>query len=381
MADRLLRVDHRLTAASASRTSRLRGVRRVHLIGWLFVAPALFMYAAFVLLPLALTFQYSFYRWDGIGPSEWVGLGNYVNVLTDPDLVGVILNAFKLIFFFSFLPVGLGLIVAAVMRRIATGRFGTASRTVLFLPQIIPLVAAGIAWKWVLSTSGVVNQVLTAIGLGDITRAWLGDFDTALPAVGLIGAWVLIGLCTILLLTGMSKIDPALYESARLDGAGAVQEFRSITLPSLRQEIGVCITVTVIAALASFDIVYIATGGGPGGSTAVPGPRDLPARLRGAAGRPGVGAGSGPVHPRPRMRASDPAARPWGRVDDRRSTRDADGQAAAAPPGRRSRCSRSSVCCRPRWLPRTRRRWGSSGRQTRSGATSSTRSTSRRCRP
>lgn len=271
LGDRLLRVDQRITAASDQRTSRLRGVRWSHIIGWLFVAPALVMYAAFVLLPLALTVQYSLYRWDGIGPSEWVGLRNYVSVLTDPDLVGVILNAFKLIVFFSFIPVGLGLIVASVMRRIATGRFGTVSRTVLFLPQIIPLVAAGIAWKWVLSSSGVVNQVLSAIGLGDVTRAWLGDFDTALPAVGIIGAWVLIGLCTILLLTGMSKIDGALYESARLDGAGAFQEFRSITLPSLRQEIGVCITVTVIAALASFDIVYIATGGGPGGSTTVPG--------------------------------------------------------------------------------------------------------------
>ena len=229
------------------------------------------MYGAFVLLPLAMTIQFSLYRWDGIGPSEWVGLRNYVSVLTDPDLLGVIFNAFKLIIFFSIIPVGLGLIVASVMRRIATGRFGTVSRTILFLPQIIPLVAAGIAWKWVLSTSGVVNQVLTALGLEDVTRAWLGDFDTALPAVGIIGAWVLIGLCTILLLTGMSKIDQALYESARLDGAGAIQEFRSITLPSLHQEIGVCITVTVIAALASFDIVYIATGGGPGGSTAVPG--------------------------------------------------------------------------------------------------------------
>ena len=72
----------------------------------------------------------------------------------------------------------------------------------LFLPQIIPLVAAGIAWKWAFSTSGVVNQILSAIGLGGVTRAWLGDFDTALPAVGIIGAWVLIGLCTILLLTG-----------------------------------------------------------------------------------------------------------------------------------------------------------------------------------
>jgi raffinose/stachyose/melibiose transport system permease protein len=83
--------------------------------------------------------------------------------------------------------------------------------------------------------------------------------------------WVLLGLCTILLLTGMSKIDPALYEAARIDGAGPIQEFRSITLPSLRYEIGVCLTITIIAALASFDIVYIATQGGPGTTTTVPG--------------------------------------------------------------------------------------------------------------
>ena len=72
----------------------------------------------------------------------------------------------------------------------------------LFLPQVIPLVAAGIIWGWLLSLNGLINQVLTAIGLGDVTRAWLGDFDLALPAVGLIGTWVLLGLCTVLLLTG-----------------------------------------------------------------------------------------------------------------------------------------------------------------------------------
>ncbi len=69
----------------------------------------------------------------------------------------------------------------------------------------------------------------------------------------------------------MSKIDPALYEAARIDGAGPVREFFSITVPSLRQEIGVCVTVTVIAALASFDIIYVSTQGGPGNSTMVPG--------------------------------------------------------------------------------------------------------------
>ena len=89
--------------------------------------------------------------------------------------------------------------------------------------------------------------------------------------MGVIGVWVLIGLCSILLLTGMSKIDQALYEAARIDGATAWQEFRSITVPSLRYEIGVCITVTVIASLAAFDIIYISTLGGPGTATTVPG--------------------------------------------------------------------------------------------------------------
>jgi raffinose/stachyose/melibiose transport system permease protein len=240
-------------------------------VGWLFVLPALTMYALFVLQPLVLTFQYSLYRWDGVGPADWVGLANYATVLSDPRLLETLFNAFRLVVFYSFVPVGLGLVTASVVHRVATGRLGTISRTILFLPQVIPLVAAGIIWGRLLSLSGLVNEGLTAIGLGDVTRAWLGDFDTALPAVGIIGIWVLLGFSTVLLLTGMTKIDAALYESARLDGAGWRSEFRAITLPSLRYEIGVCLTVTIIAALAAFDIVYVTTGGGPGNATAVPG--------------------------------------------------------------------------------------------------------------
>jgi raffinose/stachyose/melibiose transport system permease protein len=255
----------------AGRIPWKRGIRRQTLVGWLFVAPALAMYGLFVLQPLALTVQYSLYRWDGVGPATWVGLSNYATVLSEPRLVETLFNAFRLVLFFSLVPVGLGLVTASVIQRVATGRLGTISRTVLFLPQVIPLVAAGIIWGRLLSLSGLVNQGFTAIGLGDVTRAWLGDFDTALPAVGIIGIWVLLGFCTVLLLTGMTKIEAALFESARLDGAGWFQEFKAITVPSLRNEIGVCITVTVIAALAAFDIVYVSTGGGPGGATAVPG--------------------------------------------------------------------------------------------------------------
>jgi raffinose/stachyose/melibiose transport system permease protein len=265
--------SNKRAAASASswRSTPSKLFRQETIIGWFFVLPALLMYAVFVLLPLFLSIQYSFFRWDGIGEMTWVGLRNYTTVLEDPDLLETIFNAFKLVLFFSIIPVGLGLVVASVMYRVAQDRLGDLARTILFLPQVIPLVAAGIIWGWLLSLSGLINQILNTLGLGSMSRSWLGDFDWALPSVGFIGIWVLLGFCTVLLWTGMTKLDPALYESARMDGAGWFPEFMNITLPLLRQEIAVCLTVTIIAALSAFDIVYVTTAGGPGTSTAVPG--------------------------------------------------------------------------------------------------------------
>lgn len=255
----------------ARRLSPARGSRKATAAAWLFIAPAALAYAAFVLVPLGMSIYYSLLRWDGIGAAKFHGLTNYLTVLTDSDLLQIIGNAFQLVLYFTLIPVGLGLAVASAIRSQMAGRFGTLTRTVLFLPQVIPLVAAGIAWSWMFASTGLVNQTLKAIGLSGWARGWLGDFVWALPAVGIIGAWVLLGLCTMLLVTGITKIDPSLYEAARLDGARPWHEFRYITLPGLRQEIGVCITVTVIAALASFDIVYISTQGGPGITTTVPG--------------------------------------------------------------------------------------------------------------
>ena len=264
--------DNRPASLAFSRwISFSKVVHRESIIGWLFVLPALLMYAMFVLLPFLLSIQYSFYRWNGIGPMTWVGLHNYKTVLEVPNLLETIYNALRLVVYFSFIPVTLGLVVASIMNRVATGRLGAMARTVLFLPQVIPLVAAGIIWGWLLALPGLINQILRAVGLGSFARAWLGDFDWALPAVGFIGIWVLLGFCTVLLWTGMTKLDPALYESARIDGAGWLTEFVKITIPLLRHEIGVCLTVTVIAALAAFEIVYVSTAGGPGNATAVPG--------------------------------------------------------------------------------------------------------------
>ena len=203
-----------------------------------FVLPALAVYGFFTLQSLAKSVQYSFYSWNGIGEAKWVGLANYAEVFSDPRRVTALLNAFKLIFFYSFLSIALGLIAATLIRGL-NSRWSRASQTLLFLPQVVPLVGAGIAWTWLYYSDGAVNQILRAIGLGGVARAWLADFTFALPAIGIVGTWVLIGLCTMLLSAGMTKIDPALYDAARVDGAGPIREFFAVTLPGVRGELTV----------------------------------------------------------------------------------------------------------------------------------------------
>ncbi|GGV29756.1 ABC transporter permease [Kitasatospora herbaricolor] len=264
---------HRTQAQSGRSARTLRagpGRPRSRRIAYLYLAPALALYTAFVVLPWLHTMWLSFFEWDGVTVGTWAGLANYREVLTDPALRSSIVHALGFIGFYSLLPIALGLLLAAVIGG-RGGRRYPVSRTVLFLPQIIPLVAVGVTWKWMYSTDGIVNQVLRAVGLGSITRAWLGDFTWAYVAVGLVGTWVMLGLCLIVFQAGIQKIDSSLYEAARLDGAGPVQEFFAVTLPGLRAEIGVALTITVISALASFDVVYVTTGGGPGDSTTVPG--------------------------------------------------------------------------------------------------------------
>jgi raffinose/stachyose/melibiose transport system permease protein len=265
-----------MPTTTARRGRRSRGalpgrpaLRRLPTLLWLL--PAATAYAMFVLYPLTQTVRYSLYDWNGIGQAVWVGAANYVTVVTDPTLYESLLHTIVLILFFSFVPITAGLIAATFIRDARSLRVAGAARTILFLPQIVPLAAAAIAWTWLYADDGLINGVLRGVGAGDLARPWLADFDAALPAVGLVGSWAMVGFCTVLFLAGIGRIDVSLYEAARLDGASGVQEFFAVTLPGLRHEILVCATVTLIAAIASFDLVYMMTGGGPGFSTMVPG--------------------------------------------------------------------------------------------------------------
>lgn len=251
----------------AGRYRRAPGSPRA--IGYLYVVPALALYAVFLLFPFGQTVWLSLLHWDGLNVATWAGAGNYRALLTDPTLRAPFGHALVLLLFYAALPVAIGLLLASALTRFRV-RGMTFFRTVLFLPQVLAMVVVGVAWRAILTPDGLLNDTLRLVGLDGLARPWLGDSTFALPAVGVVGTWVETGLCLVLFLAGAQRIPRELYEAARLDGAGALGEFRAVTLPGLRPQIAVALTLTIVAGLRNFDLIYITTSGGPGNATSVP---------------------------------------------------------------------------------------------------------------
>lgn len=234
----------------------------------LFILPGLLVYAVFVLVPIISTVRYSFFDWTGFSEATFIGFDNYTELLGDRDFIKAITNNFFFVIFYTIIPILIGLFLTSVLTR---GRIRglTFFRTGLFIPYVMSPVVVGIIWRWLFTLDGPINQLLIAVGLESWTRSWLGDFTYAPLAVGAVGSWVEYGLCMVLFLAGIQGIDEELYDAAKVFGANAWQQFRYVTLPSLRQQILVAFVLTFIAALRVFDLVFVLTNGGPGKQTIV----------------------------------------------------------------------------------------------------------------
>lgn len=237
--------------------------------GYLYLLPGLLAYSLFVFLPILDTFRYSLFAWDGISRPVFTGLRNYTALIHDPTFLTALFNNAVFILFYTVLPILLALLLTGLMtRRPLPGM--TFFRAGLFVPQVMSMVVVGVVWRWILNpVNGPLNQLLRAVGLEAWAKAWLGDFTWALPAVGGIGTWVEYGFCMVLFIAGVQRIEPTLYDAARIDGANAYQEFRYVTLPGLGSELVVATITTLIAALRVFDLVFVTTRGGPGTRTLV----------------------------------------------------------------------------------------------------------------
>ncbi len=236
---------------------------------YLYILPAIAAYLVLAFIPLVQTGWISFHEWDGIGDPVWVGVDNYRELVSNDAIRGAFRNVLVLIFFHSILPVGFGLLLAALLTRTALRGAGV-FRVVLFLPFTISLVVVAVSWQWIYAPQGPANAVLDAIGLGALSRGWLGDFTWALPAVGVTAMWVTFGFPLVLFIAGIAKIPTTLYDAARIDGAGPVREFFAVTLPALKNELAIAVGFTVITTLRSFALIYVMTQGGPGSETRVP---------------------------------------------------------------------------------------------------------------
>ena len=245
------------------------GAGRRPWLGLVYLAPGLILYALVVLVPAGQGVWLSLFHWNGVTAATWAGLSNYTGFLSDPTLRAAVTHTLYFIVFFSLLPIALGLLSAALSSHKSVRGAGI-FRAVIFLPQVITPAVTAVVWQRIYEPGGPVNDLLTLVGLGGITRGWLGDFTWALPALGLAGTWAAFGLCMVMFLAGMQSIPTELYDAVRVDGAGAIREFFTVTLPNLRGPLSVVLALTMIGAIRLFDLVWLTTKGGPGISTITP---------------------------------------------------------------------------------------------------------------
>ena len=232
---------------------------------WLFLLPGLLFFALYVIFPIFQSFNISFYKWDGMGKAEYVGLKNYQKLLNDRAFEISLWNNLKwLVLYLLAIPAGLAL--ALFLNQNITGiRF---YKSLFFFPFVISQVVVGLVFTWFYDPRfGLLNELLSWVALGPIS--FLGDPVLVTYGIILAGLWPQTAYCMILYLTGLNSVDPEQIEAARLDGAKKFKMLWYVIIPQLRPATFIAFVVTIIGALRSFDLISIMTNGGPFGRSRV----------------------------------------------------------------------------------------------------------------
>lgn len=239
-----------------------RMARNEERAGFLFASPWLLGTVLFVVGPVIASVLLSITNWNLISSPKWVGLENYRDMVGDHDFW----QSIRVTLYYTVLAVPMyqvaGLALALLLNQRVRGMY--LFRTIVFLPAVLSGVAVAVLWVSLLNPDlGVVNQVLRAVGIDDPPR-WLQSPSWAVPAIVLMGLWG-VGGGAIIYLAGLQNIPPALYQAARIDGAGAWQTFRHITLPLLTPTLLFTLLIGLIEAFQVFDTAYV-LGGSRGGT-------------------------------------------------------------------------------------------------------------------
>ncbi|GAA3303397.1 MULTISPECIES: carbohydrate ABC transporter permease [Dactylosporangium] len=252
-------------SARAGRTARPArrpgGSRAKRLELALLLTPALILFVGFVLLPIAASVYYSFYKWTGFSPRTWFGFGNYARILDDEVFRqslwhNIVIAVLSLVI---QLPLAIG--IALMLNGKIRGR--AVLRLIVFAPYVLSEAITAVVWLLMLQPDGFVDQLFKAVGAGGLIQDWLADGDLVLYTLFVVVTWKYLGFGIILLLAGLQSIPAELKEAAATDGATSWQTTRSIVLPLLGPTIRIWIFLSVIGSLQLFDLVWIMTLGGP----------------------------------------------------------------------------------------------------------------------
>jgi ABC-type sugar transport system permease subunit len=226
------------------------------------VLPTVLFFLFFVAYPFFRALGISLTEWAGYDEPRFVGLKNFVNLTKDRVFWIALKNTLIFTVATTVLQTVIPLLVAVLLH--VGWRGSVFFRTVLFIPVIISFLVSALLWRMIYdATFGILNGVLTAIGLDDWTRAWLALPETVLPAIIVVSLWISLGFYMLIFYAGLQGIPAELYEAAGIDGANGLQRLRHITVPLLWPVTTVVMVINIIGGIRVFDIIYVMTTGGP----------------------------------------------------------------------------------------------------------------------
>lgn len=251
------------SARPARKRPRLSAWKRSeYLAAAIFIAPGLIWFLGFMLYPLIYSFWMSLHEWKIRGPSEFVGLANYVRVFADD--INLIALRNTVVYGLLSVPaqIFLGLLIALGLEQLSRGK--VVLRLIYYLPVISSWVVVSLMFMFLFNSEGLFNYVFgDVLGLVNPQTSWLNRASTALPVIALLGVWKGLGWSMLIYLAALQSVPAELQEAARVDGASAAQVTRFVTVPLLKPTTLFIAVMLTIGAFQSFIQFYIMTGGGP----------------------------------------------------------------------------------------------------------------------
>lgn len=232
---------------------------------WWWALPGIVLVIAIHYVATAVGGAFAFTNWTGIGSFDWIGFQNFVKIFQNPAMVQALVNTLFLAIASVVLVNIVGLALALGINRLIKSRY--ILRVLFFMPVVLSPLAVSYIWKFIFDYNGPINAVLTGVGLGSWTKAWLADPTLAIWAVLVVIVWQQTGFAMVIYMAGLAGVPHEIEEAAAIDGANLWQRFWHVVLPSIRPAVAISTTLGIVNGLRIFDQIMALTSGGPAGAT------------------------------------------------------------------------------------------------------------------